>query len=72
MPNYALVVRLVFIKKFENIAEISLIKYLPVEERLGALTVEPHIIVEMQIVSIPVSWINLQNTGIRETLFIKI
>lgn len=32
---------------------------LPIEERLGALAVKPNIIIQVQIVSIPMAWINL-------------
>lgn len=35
------------------------LNYLPVEERLDAPAIRPDIMVELQIVSIPMAWINL-------------
>ncbi len=35
---------------------------LPIEEGLGAPIVKPNIIIQVQIVSIPMAWINLRNT----------
>lgn len=38
------------------------LNYLPVEERLCAHAVRPNIIIEVQIVSITMAWIDLQST----------
>ena len=42
--------------------QIVLLKFLPVEEGLSGLALAPDIIVELQVVPIPMPWINLYNT----------
>ena len=37
--------------------------YLPIEERLSALAYEPNIVIQVQIVSVPMSWVNLEKEG---------
>jgi hypothetical protein len=48
--------------------QIVLLKFLPVEEGLSGLALAPDIIVELQVVPIPMPWINLYNTTTYETV----